>query len=164
MWEVGVGSHYHSTPLRGVRGHGLPTGGHKGAGYPANAFTANWHPSKGFLGAIATNFATIAIILLCSLCYTERINLVLLTWKVESLAELKFDPGFRVIVEYLSPINSVKFWHEIESHLDSNILQLLGIPGRILVPPMTQLFRSNYIIFSFIVLVIEVTSLIGRSR
>ena len=29
---------------------------------------------------------------------------VILTLKVESLAELKFDPGFRVIGEYLSQI------------------------------------------------------------
>ena len=35
------------------------------------------------------------------------------------------------------------------SQIDSNILQLLGISGRILVPPMTQLFRSKWLIFSF---------------
>ena len=42
--------------------------------------------------------------------------------------ELKFDQEFRVIGEYLSQI-------------DLNILQLLGIPGQILVPPVTQIFR-----------------------
>ena len=34
-------------------------------------------------------------------------NGVILTLKVESLAELKFDPGFRVIGEYLSQIDSI---------------------------------------------------------
>ena len=34
-------------------------------------------------------------------------NGVILTKKVESLAELKFDPGFRVIGEYLSQIDSI---------------------------------------------------------
>ena len=43
--------------------------------------------------------------------------------------ELKFDPGFRVIREYLS--------------------QLLGILGGILFPPVTQLFRSKWLHFSF---------------
>ena len=27
--------------------------------------------------------------------------------------------------------------------IDSNILQLIGIPGQILVPPVTQLFKSK---------------------
>ena len=36
---------------------------------------------------------------------TERKNRVTLTYKVESLAELKFDPGLRVIGEYLSEID-----------------------------------------------------------
>ena len=44
--------------------------------------------------------------------------------------ELKFDSGFPVIGEYLS-------------QFDSNILQLLGIPGRILVPSVTQLLGQN---------------------
>ena len=38
-------------------------------------------------------------------------------------------------------------WLDIESQIDSNILQLLGIPGQILVPPLTQLLRSNDSIF-----------------
>ena len=60
---------------------------------------------------------------------TERKKGVTLTQKVESLAELKFDPGFRVIIgENLSKIDSKS------SQFDSNILQLLGIPSLILVP------------------------------
>ena len=35
--------------------------------------------------------------------YNEK-NGVILTLKVESLAELIFDPGFRIIVEYLSQV------------------------------------------------------------
>ena len=35
------------------------------------------------------------------------------------------------------------------SQFDSNILQLLGIPGWILVPPVTQVFRSKWLHFSF---------------
>ena len=70
--------------------------------------------------------------------------------------ELKFDPRFRVIGKYLSQIDSQyrvnihvnSNWLSISSQYDSNILQLLGILGRILVPPATQLFRSNDSIFS----------------
>ena len=40
-------------------------------------------------------------------------------------------------------------WLDIESQLDSNILQLLGIPGRILVLPVTRLFRSKWHHFVF---------------
>ena len=50
--------------------------------------------------------------------------------KVESMTELKFDTGFRVHGEYLS-------------QFDSNIRQILGIPCGILVPSLTQLFRSK---------------------
>ena len=46
-----------------------------------------------------------------------------------------------VIGGYLSQIDSSQF--------DSNILQLLGISGRILVPKVTQLFRSKWLPFSF---------------
>ena len=35
------------------------------------------------------------------------------------------------------------------SQIDSNILQSLGIPGRILVPPVTQLFKSKWLHFFF---------------
>ena len=38
-------------------------------------------------------------------------------------------------------------WLDIESQFDSNILQLLGIPGQILVPPVTPLFRSKWLNF-----------------
>ena len=43
-------------------------------------------------------------------------------------------------------------WLDIESQNESNwldILQLLGIQGRILVPPVTQIFRSKWLHFSF---------------
>ena len=56
---------------------------------------------------------------------------------MESLAELKLDPEFRVIGEYLSQINCI---------LRINIL---GIPDRILVRPVTQLFRSKWLNFFF---------------
>ena len=38
-------------------------------------------------------------------------------------------------------------WLSRSSQFYSNILQLLGIPGRILVPPVTQLFRSKWFHF-----------------
>ena len=70
---------------------------------------------------------------------------------VKSLSELKFDPGFRVIGEYMSQIDSIlRVNFEIESsQFDSNILQLLGILGRILVPTVTQLFRLKWLHFFF---------------
>ena len=37
----------------------------------------------------------------------------------------------------------------ISSQFDSKILQWLGIPGRILVPPVTQIFRSKWLHFLF---------------
>ena len=40
-------------------------------------------------------------------------------------------------------------WLSISSQFDSNILQLLGIPGWILVPPVTQHFRSKWLHFFF---------------
>ena len=102
-----------------------------------------------------------------------------------------FDPGFRVIGEYIlsqvdsilrvdltlcwesiwldieSPFDSIlrvnltryweSIWLDIESQFDSilrvnltqNILQLLGTPGRILVPPVTLLFMSKWLHFFF---------------
>ena len=76
--------------------------------------------------------------------------------KVESLAERKFDPGFIVIDSMLrvklsiwlsisKNYNIESNWIDIESQiqysissqLDSNILQLLWIQGRISVPPVT---------------------------
>ena len=42
-----------------------------------------------------------------SSAHWEKKNGVILTLKVESLAELKFDPGFRVIGEYLSQFDSI---------------------------------------------------------
>ena len=40
-------------------------------------------------------------------------------------------------------------WLTISSPFDSNIIQLLEISGRILVPPATQLFRSKWFHFFF---------------
>ena len=40
-------------------------------------------------------------------------------------------------------------WLDIDSQIVSNIFQLLGIPDRILVPPVTQLFRSKWLNFFF---------------
>ena len=62
-------------------------------------------------------------------CHTERKNVVILTSKVESLAELKLT------------------WDS--KYFYTNILQLLGIPGRILVPSVTQFFRSKWLNFFF---------------
>ena len=52
--------------------------------------------------------------------FTERKNGVILTWKVESLTELKFHPGFRVIGEYWSPIDPI-FESKIDSIFESKI-------------------------------------------
>ena len=87
--------------------------------------------------------------------------------------ELKLDPRFRVVGEYWSQIDSIlrvnlsnsllissqfdsyifqllgiiRNWLSILSQFDSNILQLLGNTGRILVPPVTKLFRSKWLHF-----------------
>ena len=90
--------------------------------------------------------------------------------------ELKFDPGFRVIWLSISSqfdsqyrlnltlsnssqfdfqyrvnltLNIESIWLSISSQFDSNILKLLEIPCRFLVPPVTQLFRSKWLHFFF---------------
>ena len=83
------------------------------------------------------------------------------------MAELKFDPGFRVSEKYLSKIDSIlrikcqylqfdlilrvklSIWLSISIQFDSNILQFLGIPGRNLVPAVTQILGQNDSIFYF---------------
>ena len=40
-------------------------------------------------------------------------------------------------------------WFSISSQFDSNMFQLLGIPGQILVPRLTQLFRSKWLYVFF---------------
>ena len=42
----------------------------------------------------------------------------------------------------------VSNWLNIASSIDSNILQLLTLPNRIIIPPVTQLLRSKWLIFS----------------
>ena len=42
-----------------------------------------------------------------------------------------------------------KIWLSISSQFDWNTFQLLGIPGRILVPQVTQLYRSKWLHFFF---------------
>ena len=73
--------------------------------------------------------------------------------KFELPAALKFNPGFREIGEYFNQIPSILTvnlnWLLISSQFDSNILQLLGIQGRIIVPAVTQLFRSKWLHFFF---------------
>ena len=60
--------------------------------------------------------------------------------KVESLAELKFDPEFRVIWEYLSQIHSI---------LKVNSKIYFSNPGSNFSSVVTQLFRSKSLHFSF---------------
>ena len=52
---------------------------------------------------------------------TERKNGIILTYKVESLVELKFDPGFRVIREYLSQIDTIV---RVNYQIDSQYVHL----------------------------------------
>ena len=59
--------------------------------------------------------------------------------KVESLAELKFDPGFQSSNWRIFESN----WFDIESQINNLTLSTESI----LVPPMTQLFRSKWLHF-----------------
>ena len=43
----------------------------------------------------------------------------------------------------------LSIWLLISTIFDSNVLQLIRIPGRILVPPVTQFFRSKWLSFFF---------------
>ena len=60
-------------------------------------------------------------------------------------------PSNRRMIEsnWLDIESQILNWLSISNQFDSNILQLLGIPGRILVPPVTQLFRSKWLNFFF---------------
>ena len=104
--------------------------------------------------------------------YAERKNWVILTWKVESLVEPKFNPGFWVIGEYLSQndsqyrvnltLNIESIWLSISSQFYSQyrvnlILNIDTIwikyspmtrnPGSNFSSPVTQLFRSKWLYF-----------------
>ena len=73
------------------------------------------------------------------------LKVVILTWKVEPLAELKFDPGFRVIGEYLNQIDSIlRVNFEIDPQL---VPPLFFSVVEFLVPPVTQPFRSRRLFF-----------------
>ena len=69
-----------------------------------------------------SNFITVQ----CLIVTLKEKTGVMLKQKVESLADLKFDPGFWVIGEYLSQIDSklrVNLnWLSILSQLDSNTI------------------------------------------
>ena len=68
----------------------------------------------------------ISWILCTQIQYTERKNWVILTLKVESLVELKFDPAKWITGEYLSQIDStlrVKFILNLKSILPSMLSQ-----------------------------------------
>ena len=84
------------------------------------------------------------ILLLCShlCCANKAFESQLLITLKEKLSH--FDLKSWVLTE-------LKFyqWPSISSQFDSNILQLLEIQGRILVPPVTQLFRSKWLHFFF---------------
>ena len=57
--------------------------------------------------------------------YAERKNRVILTWKFESLVNLKFDPAFRVIGEYLSQTDLIlRFNYEIDTQYRVNLTQI----------------------------------------
>ena len=53
------------------------------------------------------------------------------------------------VIFYIDIESQFQSWLSISSQFDSNILQLLGIPGWILVTPVTQLFRSKWFHFFF---------------
>ena len=58
--------------------------------------------------------------------------------------ELKFDPEFRVNGEYSSQIDSILLENfEIDSQYRVKYYPITLNPGRILVPPVTQYFRSK---------------------
>ena len=57
-----------------------------------------------------------------------------------------FWPIWVKLTRYYESISN-RLW--ISSQFESNILQLLGIPGRILVPPMTHFLGQNDSIFFF---------------
>ena len=84
------------------------------------------------------------------------IGVVIMRWnallkeKMESFWPKKLSQCELKINRPLIPSNSRIYewnWLDIESQFDTNILQLLGIPDRILVPPVTQLFRSKWFHF-----------------
>ena len=74
-----------------------------------------------------------------------RVNLTLNIESIWFSISSQFDSQYRVNLT----LNVESIWLSISSQFDSNILQLLRIPGWILVPPVTQLFRSKWLHFFF---------------
>ena len=78
--------------------------------------------------------------------------------KIESLTELKFDPGLEIFDQgrkffFFRLENSTLDWSNwrlFESNWLDIETQLLGIPGWISVPLVTQLFRSTWLHYYFI--------------
>ena len=75
--------------------------------------------------------------------YQYRVNLSRVLLDIES----KTDSQYRVILNRVLLDNESKTDSQYRVNLTDP--QLLGIPGRILVPPVTQLFRSKWLNFSF---------------
>ena len=74
-----------------------------------------------------------------------RVNLTLNVESIWLSMSSQFDSQCRVNLT----LNVESVWLSMSSQFDTNILQLVGIPGRILVPPVTQLFRSKWLTFFF---------------
>ena len=75
----------------------------------------------------------------------HRVNLTLNIESIWLSISSQYDSQYRVNLT----LNIESIWLSISSQFDSNILQLLGISGRILVPPVTQFFRSKWLNFFF---------------
>ena len=74
-----------------------------------------------------------------------RVNLTLNIESIWLSISSQFDSQYRVNLT----LNIESIWLLISIQFDSNIFKLLGIPGRILVPLVTQLFRSKWLHFFF---------------
>ena len=78
-------------------------------------------------------------------------------WYLSVNIILQLTNHLRGLGEYLSQIDS---FLRVNFECDSNILQLLAIPDRILVPPVTHFFRSKWLHFFSVVRVLQCVNVI----
>ena len=94
---------------------------------------------------LSFNIESIWLSISSQFVFQYRVNWTLNIESIWLSISSQFDSQYRVNLT----LNIESIWLSISSQFDSNILQLLGIPGRILVPPVTQLFRSKWFHFFF---------------
>ena len=109
---------------------------------------------REYLSQIDSIFSVNLTLNIRSIYSQYQVNLILNIESIWLSISSQFDSQYRVNLT----LSIELIWLSISSQFDSNIPQLLWIPGRILVLPVTQLFRSKWLHFVFQCCIEEVKS------